>query len=148
MHRIQAHITLAIMFIVVITILYMPIMVKLKRKGVRTIKQFGYLGLICSLFLIVFATIFFVPITLHPKQHILNLAPFNWVWEEENVINHLIVEIIPNIMLFIPVGIFIPTVYKKKSTFLKNLKIVLIITASVEFIQYFIGRSCDIIHAI
>ena len=63
MHRIQAHITLAIIFVIGITILYLPIMAKLKRKGKSIIRQCGYLGLFCSLFLIIFATILFVPIT-------------------------------------------------------------------------------------
>lgn len=144
MHRIQAHITLAIIFVILITILCLPIMIKLKRKGKSIIRQFGYLGLICSLFLIVFATILFVPITIHPEQHILNLVPFNWVFEEDDVINHFIVEVLPNIMMFIPLGIFIPVVYRNKRKLVNITILVMLVTFGVEFIQYFIGRSSDI----
>jgi len=144
MHRIQAHITLAIIFVIGITILYLPIMAKLKRKGKSIIRQCGYLGLFCSLFLIIFATILFVPITLHPEQYILNFIPFNWIFEEEDVINHFIVEVVPNIMMFIPLGIFIPVILKNKRNILKTLVMVLAVTFSVEFVQYFIGRSSDI----
>lgn len=144
MHRIQAHITLAIIFIIGITILYLPIMAKLKRKGKSITRQFGYLGLFCSIFLIIFATILFVPITLHPEQYILNFIPFNWLFEEEDVLNHFIVEVVPNIMMFIPLGIFIPIVNKNKRTVFKTAMLVLMMTFSVEFVQYFIGRSSDI----
>ncbi len=144
MHRIQAYITLAIIFIIVIITLYLPIMLKLNRKGVSIGKQVRYLGLFCSIFLIVFATILFVPITLHPQHHILNLIPFNWIFEEKDAINHLIIEVIPNIMLFIPLGLFIPIVYRNKRTIFKTIIFVLLITLSVEFVQYFIGRSSDI----
>lgn len=144
MHRIQAHITLAVIFIIGITILYLPIMVKLKNKGKSIIRQVGYLGLFCSLFLIVFATILFVPISLHPEHYILNLIPFNWIFEEENVINYFIVEIVPNIMMFIPLGVFVPVVFKDKMDIIKTLIIIFVVTFSVEFVQYFIGRSSDI----
>lgn len=144
MHRIQAHITLAMIFIIGITILSLPIMIKLKRKGKSIVRQFGYLGLFCSIFLIIFATILFVPFTLHPEQHILNVIPLNWVFEEEDVLNHFIVEIVPNTIMFIPLGIFIPIVYKNKRNLLKTIMPILLITFSVEFMQYFIGRSSDI----
>lgn len=47
-------------------------------------------------------------------------------------------------MLFIPLGLFIPIVLKNKRKVYKTAIITLGITFSVEFFQYFIGRSSDI----
>lgn len=143
MHRIEAYITLAIVFIIVITILYLPILFLLKKKGKNIIRQLSYLGLISSIFLIIFATILFVPINLHPEQYILNLKPFAWLDTIENS-KQFIEEKVPNIMMFIPLGIFIPIVFKNKRKLYKTTLIVFMFTFSVEFVQYFIGRSADI----
>lgn len=106
-------------------------------------RQLSYIGLICSLFLIIFATILFVPINFQPEEHILNRKPFNWLGNVESS-QQIIVEKIPNIMLFIPLGFFFPIVLKNKRKWYKTMLIAFGITFSVEFIQYFIGRSSDI----
>lgn len=143
MHRIQAYSTLAIIFIIGITILYLPVLINTKRKGQNVFRKFSYLGLFCAIFLIVFATILFVPITMQYKNHILNVIPFNWIIKED-IANYFLVEIIPNIMLFIPFGFFLPSVYQNKRKFLNTISVILIVTFSIEFIQYFIGRIFDI----
>lgn len=144
MHRIEAYFRLAIIFIAIITILYLPIMFKLKKKGKSVIRQLGYVGLIYSTFLIVFATILFVPINFHPEEYILNLNPLNWIGTDESM-QHFIVEKVPNIILFIPFGVFLPIVFSKKRSLYKTAIMCFMMTFSVEFIQYFIGRSSDIV---
>lgn len=143
MHRIEAYIRLALIFIIIISVLYLPILLHLKKKGKTVIRQLSYIGLICSVFLIIFSTIFFVPITFHPEEHILNIKPFNWIGNRDSF-QQIIVEKVPNIMLFIPFGFFVPIVLKNKRKLYKTTIIALGITFSVEFIQYFIGRSSDI----
>ena len=143
MHRIEAYFRLAIIFIVVICILYLPILLKLEKKGISVFRQFGYLGLFCTIFIIIFATILFVPITFQPEQHILNLIPFNWVNEQEST-QQFLVEVIPNIIIFIPLGLFIPIVFINKRKLYRTAIIVFILTFCIESFQYFIGRSCDI----
>lgn len=140
MHRIEAYIRLAIIFIMIIIILYFPILMILKKKGKNIIRQFGNLGLCCSIFLIIFATILFVPINFHPEQYIINLVPFNWTDDT----NQIIVEVIPNIMMFVPLGFFIPVIFKNKRKLYKTTVMVFLLTFSIEFFQYFIGRSADI----
>lgn len=142
MHRIEAYIRLALIFIAIISILYLPILIKLKNKGISPIRQISYIGLFCSIFLIIFATILFTPITFEPENHFLNLVPFNWIIE--NDFEQFIVEKLPNILLFISLGLFIPVVFKSKRRFLKTLLITFIITFEIEFFQYFIGRLSDI----
>ena len=140
MHRIEAYIRLAIIFIMIITILYFPVLMILKKRGKNIIRQLGNLGLCCSIFLIIFATILFIPITFHPEQYVINLVPFNW----EDDTNQVIVEVIPNIMMFVPLGFFIPVIFKNKRKLCKTIVMVFLLTFSIEFFQYFIGRSADI----
>lgn len=143
MHRIEAYIRLAILFIIIISILYLPILFTLKKKGKSILRQLSYIGLICSVFLIIFATILFVPITFQPERYILNLQPFSWLGSTESF-GQLIVEKIPNIMLFIPLGFFIPSVLESKRKLYKTSLLSFGLTFGVEFFQYFIGRSADI----
>ena len=141
MHRIEAYFRLAIIFIIIISILYLPILFKLKKKGISPIRQISYIGLGASIFLIIFATILFMPITFKPETHILNLIPFNL---QEIGIEQFLIEKIPNIILFIPLGFFLPAVFKSNRKAYKTILITFALTFGVEFFQYFIGRSSDI----
>jgi len=123
--------------------MYLPILLVLRKKGKGIIRQLSYLALFSSIFLIIFATILFMPITFTPEQYVLNIKPFQWL-REINSIKQFTVEIIPNIMLFIPLGIFIPVVFEKVRKLYKTTLIVFFVTVSVEFFQYFIGRSSDV----
>lgn len=143
MHRIEAYIRLAVIFIFVISLCYLPVLLVLKKKGKSIIRQISYVGLFCAAFLIIFATILYVPITLHPERHILNLKPFGWIGSTESP-QQFMVEKIPNIMLFIPFGFFLPTVFQSKRKWYKTAVIAFFMTFGVEFAQYFIGRSADI----
>lgn len=143
MHRIQAYVELGIIFIIIISILYLPILLILKKKGISVIRQSSYIGLICSMFLIIFATILFMPITFQPESYSLNLKPFSWIGTVNDT-KEFIVEKVPNIMLFIPLGFFIPAVYKNKRKFNRTILLSFVITFSIEFFQYFIGRASDI----
>ena len=51
---------------------------------------------------------------------------------------------IPNIIIFIPLGIFIPIVFIKLRKVYKTALILFLVTFSIEFFQYFIGRLSDI----
>jgi len=147
MHRIEAYVGLAIIFILMISALYSPILFVLRRKGKSVIRQMSYVGFFCSVFLIIFATILFVPITFRPENYILNINPFDWL-ENANSMQQFVVEKIPNIILFIPLGFFVPVVFKNNRKFHKIIIISFILTFGVEFFQYFIGRSADIVDVI
>ena len=81
-----------------------------------------------------------MPISFN-STHTLNIIPFNW---NEIGIYQFVVEKIPNILLFIPFGFFIPAVYKSKRNIWKTMLIVFLTTFGIEFLQYFMGRSADI----
>ena len=140
MHRIEAYIRLGLIFVVIISILYLPILFKLKKKGISPTRQVSYIGLVCSIFLIVFATMLFMLISFD-STHTLNIIPFNW---NEIGLYQFVVEKIPNILLFIPFGFFVPAVYKSKRNIWKTMFIVFLTTFGIEFLQYFMGRLADI----
>ena len=137
MHRIEAYIRLGLIFVVIISILYLPILFKLKKKGISPTRQVSYIGLVCSIFLIVFATMLFMLISFN-STHTLNIIPFNW---NEIGLYQFVVEKIPNILLFIPFGFFVPAVYKSKRNIWKTMLIVFLTTFGIEFLQYFMGIS-------
>lgn len=142
-HRMEAYFRLALIFTAMLAILYLPFLFYLKKRGKSIPRQVGYLGLICSLFLIAFATIFFTPITFQPETHTLNLIPFVWLGTGDDLYP-LIVEKIPNVLLFIPLGFFLPAVFKGLRRFSKVALVTFLTTFSIEFLQFFIGRSSDI----
>ena len=72
MHRIETYIRLGLIFVVII---YLPILFKLKKKGISPTIQVSYIGLVCSIFLIVFATMLFMLISFD-STHTLNIIPF------------------------------------------------------------------------
>lgn len=143
MHRLEAYLRLALIFIGIITILYLPAMFALRKRGVTVLRQIGGLGLFCSLFLILFATIFFTPITVRPEEHILNLMPFSWIGKA-GPLDQLMVEKIPNVLLFVPLGFFLPVVFGGMRKWYRVMGTAFAVTFGVEFVQYFIGRSADV----
>ena len=143
MHRVEAYITLALILIGGLTVLYLPVLFCLRKRGIGVLRQISYWGLGCSLFLIMFATILFVPITFRPETYILNLKPFAWLGRG-NAVHQLMAEKLPNILLFVPLGFFLPAVWKRAGSFWGTMTISFVITFGVEFFQYFIGRSSDI----
>lgn len=141
----QGYITLFAAFVVATAILYMPMFFMLRRKGQGYIRALSYLLFLWSLFLIVFATLilFQLPISFQPQRHILNLQPLQWL-EEGNIRHRFFTEIRPNIMIFIPLGFFAPLAFKRLRKWYLTALLVFGVTLSVEFFQYFIGRSSDI----
>ena len=144
MHRIEAYATLAVIFIAGISILYLPILFFMRKKGKSILRQFGGLFWFCSIFLIGFATIFFVfPIRFRPEFHVLNLVPFDWL-NTPNSTQLFVTEVIPNVLMFIPFGLFTPIVFRKMRNFYTVAVTTLFVTVGIEAFQYFIGRSADI----
>ena len=141
----QGYINLLVIFITTTAIVYLPIFFILKNKGRGFIRQLSYLLCFWSFFLIIFVTIilFNLPIDFKPKQYLLNLQPLQWLWEG-NIKQRVMTEIVPNIMIFIPLGIFTPIAFKRMRKFYMTALVAFTVTFSVEFFQYFIGRSSDI----
>ena len=142
---IQGYINLFVIFITATAVMYLPIFFFLRKKGTGLIRQSSYLLCFWSLFLIVFATIilFNLPIHFNPEQSVLNLMPLRWL-QEGNIRQRIMTEIRPNVMVFIPLGLFVPIVFKRMRKIYMTAFVAFIVTLSVEFFQYFIGRSSDV----
>jgi glycopeptide antibiotics resistance protein len=128
-------------------ILYLPIFFVFKNR-IFFIRQLSFLLLAGSVFIILFATILVVfrnGIIFNSPQHLLNLVPFNWVnnsWKMST--NNIIIQLVSNVLMFIPVGFLIPVVFVKIRSFWKTIFCVFVFTFFIETFQYFIGRSADI----
>ena len=132
-------------FIAISAILYLPISFILKKKGIGFITTLSYLLCFWSFFIVIFTTIilFNLPFRLEPERSILNFQPLSWLWEGD-IEQRLLSEIVPNIMIFIPLGFFIPIVFNRMRKLFKTALVIFFVTLSIEFFQYFIGRSSDI----
>lgn len=75
-----------------------------------------------------------------------NLVPFRTI---KNYIKysgflHTMINIMGNVIIFVPFGILLPEIFSKTRNILKILVITFFTSFFVEFIQFFIGRSVDI----
>lgn len=75
-----------------------------------------------------------------------NLVPFRTI---KNYIKysgflHTMINIMGNVIIFVPFGILLPEIFSKARNILKILGITFATSFFVEFIQFFIGRSVDI----
>jgi glycopeptide antibiotics resistance protein len=146
MHRIEAYITLSLIFLAGFSILYIPVFFVLKKKGIGILRQLSYVGLFWSAFLIIFATILFQISTsnlFNPDGATfrLDLMPFTWT---EGRWARMASEVIPNILMFIPFGFFLPVVWGRAKKWYVTIGIALLFSVCVETIQFFIGRAADI----
>ena len=146
MNQFVWYIRVAAIWCIISVLFYIPLFFIFKRKGKGVLRQAGYFAFIFSIFIIVFATLIYKVADAAPERHVLNLTPFLW-WAESlraGQMNRLLTEIAPNIMLFIPVGIFMPVVIKRTRKYYIIVTPLLFISLLIEFIQYFTGRSSDI----
>jgi len=128
------------------SILYLPVLFALKKKGISIARQIKCVGLFWSTFLIVFATIFFQGVTsglFNPDgaSFRLDLVPFTWA---EGGWARIASEVIPNILMFVPFGFFMPMVFSWAKKWYKAIGVTLLFSVCVETIQFFIGRAADI----
>ena len=83
------------------------------------------------------------------EHQIVNLEPFrtinNYIWELGGPVHTIaLYNLLGNILLFIPFGFFIPSIWRKCHSWWKMLLIALFVPLFIETTQYFIGRSVDI----
>lgn len=76
-------------------------------------------------------------VNLVPFRTILNYMKYSGIW-------HTFLNVVGNIIIFIPIGILIPMIYIKYRNLKEILKVSVMLSFFIEFIQFFIGRSVDI----
>lgn len=141
---IQSYVMLYVISNAIIAVLYFSVSVIAKWRGKRFAGKASHLLWLLSLFAIVFATIilFGFPIRFEP-EHIVNFKPLSWI-EDENIGQRIRMEMIPNILIFIPFGIFTPMACSRMRKWYMTALVAFAVTFGIEFFQYFIGRSSDI----
>lgn len=86
------------------------------------------------------ATVNFIPF----KTVINQLLGENNLVANDDAIGVSLLNLMANIFLFLPLGIFIPLIYNKCESIRKVLLIGVIVSSFIEVIQIPIGRSCDV----
>ena len=131
--------------IAISVVLQIPVFFVLRKKDRGFARQLCFLLCFWSFFLVVFATIilFNLPLRFEPEQSALNLQPLKWLWEGK-ILQRINTEIVPNIAVFIPLGLFAPIAVKRMRKFHITVLTVFALTLGIESFQYFIGRSSDI----
>lgn len=144
MSNLLGYIVIALIGFFCICILYSPIYFIL-RKRVGFLIQLTSLLLGFSVLLILYVTIFIGGINFNSNYHLINIVPFKFMMETyEMGYRAMISQVISNMIMFVPIGLLLPIVFKKCREFKFTALYVFLFTFSIEFIQYFIGRSCDV----
>lgn len=75
-----------------------------------------------------------------------NIIPFKTItsYLKYSGLLHAFINIAGNIVIFIPFGVCLPTLYRKGESFLYTFRNTVFLSVFIEFIQFFIGRSVDI----
>ena len=103
-----------------------------------------YLLIACILSL-VYLTILWGGIDVGVDYHLLNLRPFIWLTEVYEMGHAKMIEqLVTNIFMFLPYGFLLPIVFQKMRCWWKTDIAVAGFSFLIEFVQYFIGRSCDV----
>lgn len=130
-------------------VLYLPVYFTNRKKyGKRPfIRHLAIYALIGTAASIIYITILIYgeEITFFPEYHMLNLVPFAWLedlreWGGKLILKNLFL----NILMFVPLGFFLPIVYNRLTRLWKTIACCFSFSFFVEFFQYFIGRSADI----
>lgn len=128
---------------------YIPYNLYRRRKYGRRpfIRHLGIVLLLVTIISLASITLFLYG-GMSPSQtgfHALNLKPFNWLSSIPITgLRNAIMQYVLNIMMFIPLGFFLPVVFYGELNFFKTAGISFLVTFGIETIQYFIGRSSDI----
>lgn len=130
-------------------LLYLPCFVVLRRRQAALLNHLAHFMLLAYSCLIIYATVllglFIVPFQFPPTYYFLNLHPFIWLQETYSMGWHKMIEqLCLNVLMFLPVGLLLPTLNQRWRSWGKTLSTVLLFTVIIEFCQYFIGRSADI----
>lgn len=72
-----------------------------------------------------------------------NFVPFKEIFRYEITSSLFLKNVVGNILLFVPLGLFV-TYYVKNKNFIITLILTIFISCTIEFTQYIIGRTADI----
>ncbi len=106
--------------------------------------KYAFLG--CCLSIIRLTLLWRIPhINFRPEYFMYNFRPFDWIWNEYSMgFGGMIEQLILNVLMFLPFGLLLPLAIKKMRKMWLTLIGIFGTTVSIEFMQLFLERSCDI----
>ncbi len=129
-----------------VIILYLPVFFLLKGR-VSVIRQLCIVLLAACSCIVLYATIISAwgQDAFHPVQHHLNLLPLRMLDESGGMLtDKMVVQIFANIIMFIPCGFLLPSVFSRMRSFGRTALMIFFASFSIEFLQYFLGAAADI----
>lgn len=135
---------ISIISLIVYVIIYF--MRKQKEESKSFLCHFMRYSLIGCVLCLIFLTIIWGGFSLEDTCcRLLNLQPFVWLTKTyEMGFGKMIKQLLANIVMFMPYGLLIPIVFARMRSWWKTDIVVFVSSFMIEFIQYFIGRSCDV----
>lgn len=95
--------------------------------------------------LVILSATIFMGFDIYTLQHHVNLNPLQYLRESHNIYSErVILQLISNVVMFIPVGCLFPLVCEKRASFWQTAVYSFAFSFSIEFVQYFTGRVSDI----
>lgn len=123
-------------------LLYSPFYFLYHRRGVGNWRQLTYFCLFAVGLMIIFVTL--LPVDFHPTTRFLNLRPLAWLSDPYAMgMMATTKQLFINLLMFVPVTFFLAMVCPRWGI-IRIMAIALVLTASIETIQYFTGRSADV----
>ncbi len=148
---IMGYFLIGFIVLVILAIFYLPVYAIL-RKRVPLSRQIAWL-LLGSCVLVICSATFLGRIiscildgqAVLSTKHSLNLVPFRMITESwEMGVQKQITQNIANILMFVPLGFILPVTIQKAKSFRNCILYTAAFSFTIELIQYFIGRACDI----
>lgn len=124
---------------------YLPLFLWHKKEHWPALRHLAAYALTCFGILVIYATLLIGGVNFMPPYYFLNLLPFEWLRHPyEMGVERMASQLTLNILMFVPFGILLPTVFQRFRRFWKTTLGALCITVAIETLQYFTGRSADI----
>ena len=126
--------------------IYLPLWIS-KRGRLPPMQHAARILLLCTAMLILYITILWYGKVqfVEAKYRFLNLVPFAWIWEPyEMGLQRTTEQLFINVVMFLPLGILLSTVFPALGKFYRTALVCLGCTLAIETVQYFTGRSADI----
>ena len=128
---------------------YIPCFIMLRHRQTAFLNHLAHFMLIAYSCLIIYATVllglFAGAFQFPPEYYFLNLQPFIWLRETYSMgWQKMIEQLCLNVIMFLPVGLLLPALNHRWRSWGKTISMTLLFTVTIEFCQYFIGRSADI----
>lgn len=151
LQEIMGYFLIGFIVLAILAICYFPVYVILRKK-VPLSRQLAWL-LLGSCVLVICSATFLGRIiscildghAVLATKHSLNLIPFRMITEVwEMGIQKQITQNIANILMFVPLGFILPVTFRKTKSFRNCTLYLATFSLTIEVIQYFIGRACDI----